>query len=177
MFFTTNLLDKLARYNVINFIVPGAVFSLYIKEIGTFTMLPEDIISRIALFYFAGLVISRIGSIIIEPLLLKLNIIKHRNYSSFLAASSKDPKISVFLEDRNAYRSLIALIISIALFRTLDFISKTLSVQANQTLLEGLHLLFLFFLFLIAYKKQTQYIADRIDNITSLRTDNKQNEQ
>ena len=63
------LLDKLSSYNLFNYLFPGILFVTIAKETTSLDLLQENIITGVFLYYFIGLVISRVGSLLIEPLL------------------------------------------------------------------------------------------------------------
>jgi hypothetical protein len=61
-------MEKISSYNIFNNLFP-ALF-VYLLERSTKVILStDDIVKNIVLYYFAGLIIGRVGSIIIEPLL------------------------------------------------------------------------------------------------------------
>lgn len=86
------IFDKISEYNIINYIFPGSVFALLIRKIGTINLIQEDMLLGIFFYYFIGLIISRIGSVIIEPIFRSLKIIIYRDYTLFLNASRRDKK-------------------------------------------------------------------------------------
>lgn len=97
------ILDKLSSYNIFNYLFPGAVFCVVSDRYFTIPLLQDSIIDGLFLYYFVGLVISRFGSIAIEPLLKKLRIIQYSEYADFVEASKADPKIEILSESNNMY--------------------------------------------------------------------------
>ena len=65
------LLSKLSSYNLFNYLLPGVVFSITVEAWTTYSITRGDLLSDAFVFYFAGLVISRIGSLLVEPALKK----------------------------------------------------------------------------------------------------------
>lgn len=66
-----DFLEKLSSYNILTLLFPGIIYVLVISNFTTFTLIQTDIIYTLFISYFCGIVISRFGSIFIEPLLKK----------------------------------------------------------------------------------------------------------
>ena len=64
-----DLLDKLSSYNIFNFLLPGVVFAVFVSKATSFKLMQEDVLSGAFVYYFIGAVISRIGSLVVEPAL------------------------------------------------------------------------------------------------------------
>ena len=106
------LLEKVSSYNIFNYLFPGIVFAVVADTLTTFSFIQEDIILGLFLYYFIGLVISRLGSIVIEPFLKRINFLQHADYTNFIDASKTDNKIELFSEINNMYRTLSSLLLS-----------------------------------------------------------------
>ena len=157
------LITKISSYNLFNYLLTGVVFVVFSSEFTTYNLFQENLFLNVILYYFIGLVISRLGSLIIEPVLKKINFVKFAEYSQFIFASKKDPKVEILSESNNMYRtfcSVFLIIIILKIFESLEIkllITKTISVY--------LLLVSLFIIFLYSYKKQTNYITKRIINL------------
>src|SRR5690606_28635840 len=112
------------------------------------------------LYYFIGLVISRIGSLIVEPLFKKIKLLKFAEYSEFITASEKDHNIETLSESNNMYRTLVALFLTLLLSKLYLFVSIKYEWSQNT----GFYILaiLLLIMFILAYRKQTNYITKRI---------------
>jgi hypothetical protein len=157
------IIDKLSSYNIFNFLFPGIVFCVLSKEVIGYNLVLDNILMGVFLYYFVGLVISRIGSLILEPILKKVRFVTFSKYSDFLDASIKDVKIELLSETNNMYRTIISLIMMLAVsfgFHTLENYYP-IFLQLRWILLA----FFLLALFLLSYIKQTKYIADRVKYI------------
>ena len=155
-----DLLDKLGSYNVFNYLLPGVVFVYSLQTVTAHNLINSNIVIGAFVYYFLGLIISRTGSLILDPVLKKLGFIKFASYQEFVAASKVDPKIEVFSEINNMYRTFCAMFMLIATVRLYDKASiscPVLTVIAPYVLIIALLILFLF-----SYKKQTEYIKKRI---------------
>lgn len=69
------ILDKLTSYNLFNYLLPGVVFAVLASKVTRFTLIQQDLVAGAFLYYFIGLVISRFGSLILEPI-LKNNLLR-----------------------------------------------------------------------------------------------------
>src|SRR5437016_6550539 len=102
------LLSKISSYSIFNFLFPGIIFSVLSADVINYPVHQSDILARLFLYYFVGLVISRLGSLTVGPALRKIKFVQFAEYKDYLTASRKDPKIEVFLELGNTYRTLTA---------------------------------------------------------------------
>jgi hypothetical protein len=154
------LLDKISSYNIFNYLFPGILFAVISEEFTAYSFLQDNLIIGAFVYYFIGLVISRFGSLFIEPLLRKLSFLKFTNYKDFVSSSKKDAKIEVLLEINNMYRtlsSMFALILLLKLYELIESIAPILKDWSTYILLALLLGMFLF-----SYRKQTNYITKRI---------------
>lgn len=155
-----DLLGKISSYNLFNYLFSGVLFVILSSALTNHSFFQEDLIIGAFLYYFIGLVVSRIGSLIIEPILKILSFIKFESYSNFVIALKKDPGLDVLSEVNNMYRSLVSVCVSVILLIIYDaFGTRFAWLHSLQTYFL---LLFLLTLFLFAYRKQTGYITKRI---------------
>lgn len=152
------LFEKIDSYNIFNYLVPGAVIFEFLRAFGSIPNV-SDILSRLVLYYFVGLTASRIGSILFEPLLETLGIIKKSDYKKYVKACTKDTKIELFVEIANMYRTFYvgAIVCLIATFlphqHVFDF----------NIFLTRLALFAAIALFFVSYRKQSGYINKRVE--------------
>jgi len=154
------ILSKLSSYNLFNYLLPGIIFVIVASEITRYSFMQEDIVIGAFLYYFIGLVISRFGSLVIEPLLKRFSFVQFQDYNDFVAASKKDEKIELFSEVNNTYRTLSSLFVLLLLLRLYE------KIEGTFPLLKDWHgfilLMLLLIMFLLSYRKQTGYISKRI---------------
>ena len=154
------LIEHIGSYNIFNYLLPGIVFSVVIENYTSFNLLPEDAMIMAFVCYFIGLTISRVGSLVIQPILEKLKFTVPENYTSFIGASKKDLKIEVLSEQNNTYRTIISMLLLIGVsifYNWLVFQYPMLNSYSTWIILVPIFILFLF-----AYRKQTSYISKRI---------------
>ena len=103
------LLDKISSYNIFNYLLPGSLFAVIGDVVTDYRFVQEDIVVGLFLYYFVGLVVSRIGSLVVEPILKAVGFVTFVDYRKFVEASKADAKIEVLSETNNMYRTLCAL--------------------------------------------------------------------
>jgi hypothetical protein len=153
------ILEKISSYNIFNYLLPGAVFGFWATKEYDLTI-PTDILTNAFVYYFLGMIISRVGSLIIAPILKKIKITKFENYKDFVKASKKDEKIDLLSEVNNMYRTIIALIVTIGFLKFYNWLESKLIWLTNWNITIGL--VFLLVLFILSYQKQTKFITKRI---------------
>ena len=156
-----DLLDKLSSYNIFNYLLPGVLFALFVDGLTSLSVLQKDVVVGAFLYYFLGSVVSRVGSLLVEPILLRLKFVQYAPYPGFLQAIKADPKLEILSEQNNMYRTFIAMFISVAVVAAYDKASQSipsLHSAAPYVCIVGLGVLYLF-----SYRKQTAYVKQRVE--------------
>ena len=156
------LLDKLSSYNIFNYLFPGVLFAVILSKISDYNLIQKDIITGAFLYYFVGLVISRIGSLFIEPFLKRVKFLKFADYSKFVAASKVDSKIELFSEINNMYRTICSMFILLAIVKLYESYLSELTFFKEYGI--GIMIFLILALFIFSYRKQTNYITKRVDS-------------
>ncbi|MFV0482360.1 MAG: hypothetical protein ACK5LP_10320 [Campylobacteraceae bacterium] len=159
----TEIVQKLSSYHLLNYLLTGAILNIFLEKYLNYNILQDSAFINIFLFYFTGLTISRVGSIVVEPFLKKIGLLNFASYKDFLDASKKDNKIEVLSEINNVYRTFIAIFAILILLRIYKLFADCLKLS-NETNILVLIITLLVFYFL-SYLKQTKYITSRIENI------------
>ena len=157
------LLDKLSRYHILNNLIPGIVFLYIIDAIGIYSTAFDNAYGVFFIGYIAGMVLSRLGSIIIEPWFKNWNIVNYAPYPDFLKAEQKDNKINILLEENNMYRTLVTLFIVVLLLYVCSLISVINTFMHTKWAVLVIIVLLLI-VYVLAYRKQTSYIKRRVEN-------------
>ena len=155
-----DILDKISSYNLFNYLLPGILYVIIISEFSSIDLVQDDIVIGAFFYYFIGLAISRVGSLIIEPIFKKVKILKFAEYSDFIEASEKDSKIETLSESNNMYRTLVALFLTLVLSKFYIFLST--KFDWSQTTDFYITATLLLTMIVLAYRKQTKYITRRI---------------
>lgn len=161
--------NKLKNYNILNYILPAIVFDVGCRYYINIELIPTDnIFISIFIYYFLGLVISRIGSLIIKPLLWKLKILNKKDSSEcadFYKAEEQDLKIKILFADYNMCRNFIATFFLLLVSKFAYEVKNWLNI--NSTIIYTILFILLLVLCIMSYKKQLGYIHNRIENIKS----------
>lgn len=155
------LLTKISSYNILNNLFPGAIFCFVCSNITNYNLIPQDIISALFFYYFIGMIISRIGSLVVEKILRKIKIINFACYNDFIKASKKDTFLKIMSETNNIYRTIISLVLSLSAIKLYAYIEKIFCVYSIIKYIICAVLLVIIFLF--AYRKQTNMIKERVN--------------
>lgn len=156
-------LDKLSRYHILNNLIPGIAFLYIIDVIGIYGTAFDNAYGVFFIGYIAGMVLSRFGSVIIEPWFKSWRIVKYAPYPDFLKAEQKDSKINTLLEENNMYRTLVTMFIIVLLLYGCSLIPVVNTFMHTKWATLVL-LVLLLVLYALAYRKQTSYIKKRVEN-------------
>lgn len=151
------VIKQLSSYNIFNYLLPGAIFAFLSTKLTSYTLVQENLVTAFFAYYFFGLIISRVGSLAIEPILKKTRFVRFAVYEHFLAASKTDQKIEILSEENNMYRSFIAMTLLLGLLIIYERLNLKHFVPFVWMPL------ILIVLFLLAYRKQTNYITKRVE--------------
>lgn len=156
-----DLLDKLSSYNIFNYLLPGILFAAFVDGLTTLRVLQKDVVVGVFIYYFLGSVVSRVGSLLVEPILKRMKFVQFAPYTAFVKATKVDAKIEILSEQNNMYRTFIALFVSVAAVAAYDKASLAvpfLHVAAPYVCIAGLLVLYMF-----SYQKQTAYVKKRVE--------------
>ncbi|MFA7361113.1 MAG: hypothetical protein WC139_08760 [Candidatus Kapaibacterium sp.] len=156
------LLDKLSSYNIFNYLLPGVIYVVMLSKISHFDLVQKDIITGVFLYYFIGLIISRVGSLFIEPFLKWLKFLNFSEYNKFVIASKQDSKIELFSEVNNMYRTMCSLFLLLIIAKLYEAFLAESPIFYEYGLF--VFIIALLLLFLFSYRKQTKYITKRVDS-------------
>jgi len=157
----SEILKKISSYNIFINLFPGVIFCLIVDKYLSYPLIQQDLLVSLFLYYFVGLVISRVGSLVIEPLLKIIGVLKYSDYKDYVAASKVDSKIDVLLETNNMYRSVTSLFLCILIAIGFNLVSNKYPIISELSM--SITTIFLFLLFLFSYLKQTSYICKRVE--------------
>jgi hypothetical protein len=157
------LFEKLTSYNIFNYLLPGILFVIIAKYFTDYNLIQENNLIGAFLYYFIGMVISRFGSLTIEPILKQIKFVKFSDYKDFILASKKDDKIELLSEVNNTYRTIAAMLFLILVLKCYAYLDVRYHFPKAITFTVLIILILLMFLF--AYRKQSSYITKRINTL------------
>lgn len=157
----SSVLGKISNYNILNNLIPGAILCVVFKYLVGYDFMNDGTLELIVIFYFAGMINSRIGSLFVEWILKKIKLVTFRDHHLYVAAEQKDKKMNSLVEINNMYRSMISIAFTAIIVKIYHV---AVDLQWNfGGVSEWVLLVALLVLFAMAYKKQTKYIVSRID--------------
>lgn len=159
--------EKLSSYNVLNYLLPGVLFVVFAAHFTRYSFIQENVVLGVFVYYFVGLVVSRFGSLVLEPVFKRIRLIRYAEYRDFVAASAVDEKLVVMSETNNTYRTLSALILLLGLLRAFQALDDRAQVGTGWSLCILAALLLAMFIF--SYRKQTDYIRRRVLHVNEQR--------
>ena len=155
------LIEKLSSYNILNNLIPGAAFIWLSNLFGIFAISQDSIIEKLFIYYFCGMIVSRIGSIVIEKICLERKIISYVPKKEYVEAAKRDKVIEELLETSNLYRTCAGMILTIGVCKI--YVIGAQYFNLLSLLNKWLILILLFVLFFAAFCKQTKHISIRIE--------------
>ena len=157
----TKLLDKISAYQVVNYIIPGSVLCVLLKHMVGYDIIAFSMIENVIICYFVGLVNSRLGSLILRPILKKCRLVKDAPYDDFVSVEKYDAKLTMLSDINNVFRSFasVMLVLLIAYgIKHIEIIEKYIITNFNW-----IAILFLLMLFVFSIRKQTKFVKDRVE--------------
>ena len=150
---------KIETYHVINYLLPGVVFGIFLCYLLEINIYDSNAAVAVIEYYFTGLVLNRIGSVIIKPILKKFNIIYETDYKKFVNMEKEDEKISLLVREGNQFRTFIATFLILILVEIYNII-----IGNDEKAVIIVLFLFLSILFTCSYRKHTKFILKRVEN-------------
>lgn len=157
------LIKKLDGYDIIVNLLPGTFFGLMMNFLLNIEIPEKNIFKEIIIYYFIGLIINRVGSIIVKPILKKVKFIKEAPYPEYIKAEKCDEKVRTLSNVNNYFRTLLT---SCLLLPVVWILHKLMLHWLWFSLnWKGCLIVFLIVLFSVAFRKQTDYVRLRVKNI------------
>ena len=130
--------EKISSYNIFSNLFPGIIFCSVLTKATRFCFTSESIIEQLFIWYFTGMIISRIGSVFVESSLKKIKFRKKpylvfADYKEYITASEAKPFIATLSETNNTYRTIIALLFSMGLVYLHDLFVFEWIADANYS--------------------------------------------
>lgn len=157
-----DFIQKISSYHIFNYLLSGIIFCALIKRFTQYNIIQNNTFIDTFICYFIGLSISRIGSLILEPILIRTKILKFYDYKDYLQALKSDNEIKILLEVSNMYRTLLSMFLIFCIVKIYELISIKYNINF---IVAGILIIICFIiLFLYSYIKQSKYIIKRIES-------------
>lgn len=164
-----NIIEKLDSYQIITNLLPGAFFGVFLRFFFELSLPTENIGEEILIYYFMGLVINRLGSLVVKPILEKLKFINEATYCDYLKAVSQDKELNILSQTNNYFRSILTSLLLLPIIGAM----KELIINVNWISMNWKGCLIGVFIgiFLFAFRKQTCFVKGRIEAINNLKSE------
>lgn len=165
----TKLISLLDNFYLASYIIAGAAVGIGLTLIDI-PFFHTEFWINLGLCYFAGMIASRLGSLVIEPVCKMCKIISWEPYAKFLEAERKDTtaKLLSLSKVNGTYCTMTA--VSLILF-IVSIVNNILALSDwTQYLKFPLVYLLVFILFLLSYRKQVGYTVKRINYLLDSQT-------
>lgn len=178
---SSRIIEKITSYNLFNNFFPGIIVCYIIEKTTRFSIADGNLLQNLFVYYFVGIIVSRISSLFIEKALRSIKVknkktcrrepfLKFAPYDKYIGVSEKQPFIKVLNETNNVYRTIIAifvvsLVVKLYDWLLYDFIIKFGSVSQNVLCI--VVCVFMIILFVSSYRKQTEYIRKRVEELSN----------
>lgn len=147
----TELFKTISNYHFFNYLLPGSIATYYFEKIYSYPLGEPNIVVLLCIYYLAGLLISRIGSLIIS--LIPKRYLGFQAYDKYIKACQKDSTIVGMYTIANMYRTMAILSLLIGVFEIAYH--KKLTPICLFAMLGA-------FLLIYSYKKQVNLIVKRV---------------
>lgn len=87
------IIEQLSAYEILNNIIPGAIFVVLADRMTMFSFQTDNVVADRVIFYLAGLIIGRVGSLVIEKFLNWIRFVIFAPYPDYVKAEKKDNKV------------------------------------------------------------------------------------
>lgn len=156
-----DLLDKISSYNLFNYLLPGVLFACLSESIIGHSLIQTDIVVGVFFYYFLGMTISRIGSLIVEPFAKFIRLVKYVDYKRYIDGCKLDERIDLMSEVNNTYRTLVSVFLTLGILRFYIWLESVSPHLGSWRVI--ILVVLLLVLYALAYRKQSQYVTKRIE--------------
>lgn len=163
-------LDKISAYQFLNYMIPGTLFLVLVDVLGIYVLPLDNVLHMLFGGYCSGMVLSRIGSLLLEYYLKKWKFVVYAPYSDYKDAESKDSKVGVLSTENNMYRTFFSLFLTLLLLFGLNLIPCVKEFM-HTPWMALIAIVLLTLLFLFAYRKQTSYVRQSVEHLVNKKKD------
>ena len=157
------VLEKLSAYSIFGYLLPGSLFVILGERLTSFSLIQRSWIVGIVLYYFIGLVISRVGSLVVKPVLERIGLVREVSYNDYLEASESNSRVDILSAQNNLFRTLCAMVMMLIGLKIGEKVIGVLPWGAD--VYDFIVLVVLFILLLFSYRKQTQELVRRVKHV------------
>ena len=172
------VITKLGTYHILANLIPGAFFGFALDFLFGITLPLGNVGEYIVGYYFVGLIIGRISSLVTKRVFtrekgakktLPTQFIEYAPYSEYMAAEESTQKLTALSDMNECYRALLTSVWMLPVVYGFYSLAQKWSWLSRHWMWVAIVLLF--GLFLWSYKEQTKYIRRRVENVKPQETD------
>lgn len=153
-----SLFNRLSSYQLLAILLPGASLLGYMKIFLCIDIkVDENVWWFLLSSYVTGVILSRIGSVVIEGIMKKFSYIKKYDIQKYINKRKEDDLVETLLSFANLYRSFSAV------FLTLPIISILKGYKPDEHCTMYILYLLSLILFVFSFYKQYGYFCNSVD--------------
>ena len=157
-------LSIITKYEWLNWLLPGVFFVLMARVLKCPMFSPENWMESLGAYIFWGELSSRVGALVIEPLLRFANVVKFAEYDDYQDYQRNNKEYSdTLMSNANFARTLCALGIILLVMRVVVLLPNCGHVYCFVFGWKDLAVIAWAVLFLLAYCRQVNFLVKRID--------------
>lgn len=161
--------EKVSSYQIFTFLFPGAVFLAILSNAYSKTVPEISIWEELFLCYTVGMIISRIGTLLLEEFLFWLGkrfggFLERIDYNNIILAERKDTKVNMLLQVSNTYRTMAAVFLTLLIVAAVNHCTS-LDLQFSCGVVWFSVIMVL--LFSLSFIKQYKYAKKRVEFVSS----------
>ncbi len=154
------ILEKLSAYNILGYLLPGSLFVILGERLTSFSLIQRSWVAGIVIYYFIGLVVSSVGSLIVKPVLERIGFVKEAPYADYVEAAKSDSKIDILSARNNLFRTFCAMVMMLIGLKIGEKVIGVLPWGAD--VYDFIMLVGLLVLLLFSYRKQARDVVRRV---------------
>ena len=154
-------LARLTKYEWLNKLLPGVFFVLFGNALKCPMLSPENWIESFGVYILWGELSSRIGSIVIEPLLKFARVVRFAEYADYQKANKES--CDMLLSNANFARTLCSLGLLLLVVRLIFLVPSCGHFACKTFDWYDVALCVWILLFLFAYCRQVNFLVERIE--------------
>lgn len=151
------IIEKIEEYKLVSEVIPGYIFLWLLQYWCEINIAFENVFQEFIVAFVVGIIISRIGSLVLSKALRKFKAYKMADYKDYIKASDKDNKIKVILLNANMYRNLCTSCVLVIIVKIIYLMKLGINVYT------WIGMIMISILFLIAFLKEENTITKRVN--------------
>lgn len=159
------IIDKFSPYQLFCNLFPGFLVVRGFCYVTSTTLVTENICETLGVIYFYGVAVSRVASIIVEPVLKRLFKIQFAPYSEYLEALRQDISLADLMREANMFRILLTVVLILLFIFLLNLIPFVQKRWCSSCFFVISQVIVFIPVFACSYRKQCVFVVERIEKI------------